>query len=172
MNPLNGSVSDPLAGLKDIHLPDAPGWWPPAPGWWLLALLLVALVIFLVSRVHRWWRRSQPRRAFERELAELPLEGDPRSLSHAVGTLSRLVRRFAVTEFGRDHVAALTGEHWLRFLDRTSGTHDFTSGPGKILASGPYQRGHLALDTADLAALKAVVRHWARNCRRRDRAGS
>lgn len=157
---------DPLAGLRDIHLPDAPGWWPPAPGWWLLALLLLLLAAFLITLARRWWIRSRPRRAFERELDALPLDGSPQSLAHAVGSLSKLVRRFAVTEFGRDHVAALSGEHWLRFLDRTSGTRDFTRGPGRILASGPYQRSHLALDRADLAALKQVVLYWARNCQR------
>jgi hypothetical protein len=26
--------------LRDIQLPDAPGWWPPAPGWWLLLAVL------------------------------------------------------------------------------------------------------------------------------------
>ena len=30
--------------LRDLHLPDAIGWWPLAPGWWvLIALSLLGL---------------------------------------------------------------------------------------------------------------------------------
>ena len=28
--------------LRDLHLPDAIGWWPPAPGWWVLFVLALA----------------------------------------------------------------------------------------------------------------------------------
>ena len=28
--------TDPLAELRDIHLPPEIGWWPPAYGWWIL----------------------------------------------------------------------------------------------------------------------------------------
>ncbi|MDP7406676.1 MAG: DUF4381 domain-containing protein, partial [SAR324 cluster bacterium] len=27
---------DPLAALRDVHLPPAVSWWPPAPGWWII----------------------------------------------------------------------------------------------------------------------------------------
>ena len=53
---MNGQ--DPLAQLRDIHLPDTGGFWPPAPGWWLLALLsLTALALAVL-----WWRRHLRRR--------------------------------------------------------------------------------------------------------------
>ena len=28
--------------LRDLHLPEAVGWWPLAPGWWVLIALAVA----------------------------------------------------------------------------------------------------------------------------------
>ena len=42
--------------LKDIHLPEAIGWWPPAIGWWLLAVLIplsIALLYWIYKRLTR-----------------------------------------------------------------------------------------------------------------------
>lgn len=36
---------DPLAQLKDIHLPEQVHQYPIAPGWWILLLLTIALIV-------------------------------------------------------------------------------------------------------------------------------
>jgi len=51
-NPVSQDT-DPLAGLHDIHMPEAIGWWPPAPGWWLL-LGLVFISIAALFFYRRW----------------------------------------------------------------------------------------------------------------------
>ncbi|MEC8428778.1 MAG: DUF4381 domain-containing protein, partial [Pseudomonadota bacterium] len=59
MSPLAGQVpvgptSDPLAQLRDIHLPeDAISQLPTAPGWWILALTLIVVSITMIVI----WRR-------------------------------------------------------------------------------------------------------------------
>lgn len=58
---------EPLAQLRDIHLPEAVGWWPPAPGWWLLALLLVAALVYGLL----WWRRRRARLYFRGQASQL-----------------------------------------------------------------------------------------------------
>ena len=35
--------------LRDIHLPEAIGWWPPAIGWWLLADTLANIRLRLLG---------------------------------------------------------------------------------------------------------------------------
>ncbi|HAD08873.1 MAG TPA: hypothetical protein DCF62_05290 [Porticoccaceae bacterium] len=59
--------SDPLAQLRDIHLPEAIGWWPPAPGWWLLTLLLIAALGYALW----WWRRRRARLYFRGQAHQL-----------------------------------------------------------------------------------------------------
>ena len=44
MNP-----SDPLAQLKDIHLPDAVSWWPLAIGWWIVAIIAIVGIYYAVQ---------------------------------------------------------------------------------------------------------------------------
>ena len=38
---------DPLAALRDIHLPPAVSWWPPAPGWWIIFFIILGLLALL-----------------------------------------------------------------------------------------------------------------------------
>ncbi|HEX7028687.1 MAG TPA: DUF4381 domain-containing protein [Gammaproteobacteria bacterium] len=151
---------DPLAELRDIHLPDPVPWWPPAPGWWLLALLL------LTATVCMWWLR---RRYFERfavrRLVKAGL-GELKRIEHAyrieldngalVRRLSALLRRIAVSRYPRREAAALTGEHWLQLLDRRIGRPEFSRGIGRILTSAPYQ----AEPQLDAEALLALCREW------------
>lgn len=155
-------VADPLAGLRDYHLPDAPSWWLPAPGWWLLAVLLLVLLAGLAW----WWRRRRQRLAVahsaRHELSQLRArlahDGDTGAF---VRDLSKLLRRFAIARFPAQRVAALSGEDWLRFLDAHGGNGRFVEGAGRQLLDAPY-RQHAEVAAAELAAL---VEDWVRHNR-------
>lgn len=141
--------------LRDIHLPEAVSWWPPAPGWWLL-LCLAALLVFAALRRRRRMRRSALGRA-RRALAEIKHEFDPRSdRSGLAKALSVLLRRLAMSLYGRREAAALTGEDWLAFLDQKVGGHEFTRGAGRSLIEAPYRPN----PEYDHAALLQLVSGW------------
>lgn len=160
--------ADPLAGLRDWHLPESISWWPPAPGWWVLGGLILVLVVCAV----RWWgarrRRSAPARAALAELEALsPRLADGSGQRHAVGAVSILLRRLALARYPRDQVAGLTGLAWLTFLDRTGGAGAFTQGPGKVLIERPYRPtgpsdSQTPWDPTGLTALAArwIRAHW------------
>lgn len=93
MNP-----QDPLAQLRDIHLPEAVGWWPPAPGWWLLTLLVLLASYYLVRFLVRNYRNNCYRRealACLETMAQQPEE----SLTDQCHALLMLLRRTAKTAY-------------------------------------------------------------------------
>ena len=148
---------DPLAQLRDYHLPEPVAWWPPAPGWWLLALLVLAgcaMGVWLFLARHR---QTAALRAALRELRALKTahanDGDNLEL---VRGLSRLLRRFALARFPRVRVAGLTGADWLTFLDSHVRDKVFSQGAGRALVEAPY-RSQAEIPAAELIAL---VEQW------------
>lgn len=136
---MTGTNGDPLQALRDIHLPAPVSFWPPAPGWWLLALLIV-IVLFTVVWQWRRWRRLAYRRLALKQLHQLQnaLQAGKMETS-IIAELSVLLRRTAISRYGRQQVAALQGRDWLEFLDRTGRTSHFTT-RGQALLDAPYRR--------------------------------
>ncbi len=129
------NLNDPLAQLKDIHLPPPVGWWPPAPGWWLLATALLMALIWAGSWLWKRYRGGRARREALRRL-DLLRDAEPHLLPTEV---ARLLRQLAIARYGRAEVAPLTGAAWLQFLDRTGKTDQFSMGPGLALGTMLYQ---------------------------------
>ena len=161
--PLN---PDALAQLRDYHYPDAVSWWPPAPGWWVLAgvVLLCGLFALLYLR-----RRHRCRGAARQAMQELHQLRDTwrrqQDAAACARTLSRLLRRFAMAAFPRRDVAALTGEHWLRFLDQQGGDGRFNDGPGRWLIEAPYRPDAPASVDEVATLVEDWIRHNQETCR-------
>jgi len=109
MGSLNANL---LAQLAAAHAPPPPGWWPLASGWSMLAVLLLIAAAALAIWQRRPARRM--RRAALDELRQLEISaGDDSALARG---LELLLRRYAVTRFGRGPVAPLHGKQWVDFL--------------------------------------------------------
>jgi hypothetical protein len=159
---------DPLAQLRDWHLPDPIQWWPPAPGWWISAALLLAVLLWVAGvRWRRHRRRGAVARSALRELAALQADvradGDTRAF---VAGLSRLLRRFALARFPREQVAGLTGDSWLAFLDANGGGGGFRRGPGRALADLAYGARRDGDSPLNPDALAELAETWIRANRR------
>lgn len=109
---------DPLAQLRDIHLPEPVSAWPPGPGWWLLAALLlvsaVALAWWLVARYRRNAWRRQANAELDQIFAQWQASADDRSFLQA---LNEILKRAALLSADDQPVAGLCGEAWSRYLD-------------------------------------------------------
>ena len=158
---------DPLAALRDIHLPPAVSWWPPAIGWWLLLLITVSLVAAAVCWMRKRKARQDKSVVYSRrdivdaamlEFAQLQAAiQNGGNVKTVVTALSRLLRRSAVQLAEKpSDVAGLTGEAWLLWLDAQWHADGFCAGVGRQLIEAPYRpEGDL-----DIEAVCIVCRDW------------
>ncbi len=157
--PTPGAQNDPLAQLRDLHLPDAVSAWPPALGWWILALLLLAVVGF---SVYVLWRRRRDNRY--RRLAIAELQQYYQQYAHSEDSvwllqhLSQLLRRAALVAFPRVQVAALSGADWVQFLADSSDQPEFVDQYGELLSSGLYQPN----PSFEPEKVRLLCHHWLR----------
>ena len=156
---MNPSVSDALQ-LRDIHLPGTPSIWPPAPGWWLAAVIVLGLSIWISMMLWRGLKIRRQRKYIFGLLEQLEHSSGDTGTAEYLAQLSRLLRQLALTYFPTQQTASLTGNDWLKFLDESGGNGQFYTGPGRVLADGPYVRN--VPETVDVHVLTTLVRDWVR----------
>ena len=155
--------TDPLAALKDIHLPADPSWWPPAIGWWILALCLLLCGYQLIRLSIGWRRRRTPSRMALVELAALENRfRDSSDQADYLQKLSILVRRFVLLKYARRELATLSGLPWLNVLNEASGTRLFTDGPARALDGDVYRQNPEINAPAITDALRRLFRNQMR----------
>jgi len=155
------NASDPLAGLKDLHLPPPVGWWPPAPGWWGLAMLVLVGLGVAGYFLGRYFWRNRYRRVALRELRLLRENASSQEPRCQLELLAALLRRVAMEGCGRTRVAPLSGAAWLELLDRTGRTNQFSAGPGRVLGQDLYR----PIPAEDPVHLYPLVEEWIRRHR-------
>ena len=119
MNP-----QDPLAALHPLRDPASIGWWPLAPGWWvLIALAVIAIAIACYYLVRRY-RANAYRRLALKQLQTIQSRyadgpGDDLCIQNTASDSNALLKSVALRVFPRHDIAALSGDAWLDFLNKT-----------------------------------------------------
>ena len=152
--------TDPLANLRDIHIPGAIDPWPPAIGWWLIAAAALIAISYGIYLVFKWWKSNQYRREGIRALKYL-LENHA-SEKQYLRDYSDQLKRIALSAYDRESVANLTGEAWVSFLDRSTGTQEFSMGEGQILIQGNYELN----PSVDVDKLHRLGLYWIKKHRK------
>lgn len=153
---MNPELNALLDQLHDVHAPSPVSFWPPAFGWWLLALLILLLVAAVV-----WWTKKRRRRSkkylmreFQKLRVDFAVNRDKDLLLRNISIFLRRVVR-AVDNDNRN-ASSLTASAWLAYLDQIGKTSDFTQGPGRLLADGPFRKQN----DYDPEQVLQVVQRW------------
>ena len=154
--------NDPLSRLHANHLPDAISFWPPAIGWWVLFFLVLGLIGGLVWLMRRHRNQAFKRQALKELLSYQRQFETNNDLFIMTAGVSELLRRVVLKKFSHTNSAGLTGTDWLKFLDETGHTRDFSEGPGRILSTLPFMNpyGEDPIETVDTTALIQSVQQW------------
>jgi len=145
--------------LRDLHLPEAIGWWPLAPGWWFVIALLLVGLGFLIRHYLRTRARGAARRHALRKLNELTAGFETHRNAVAFSSsLSELLRRTMLAYAPRDEVAGLTGDEWLEWLDRDLDQSRFQGETGRKLLELPYRKPDDDLTAMELVDVVSAVR--------------
>ena len=145
--------------LRDLHLPDAVGWWPLAPGWWILATLALAGAGWLFRRYLAARARGSARRhALQRLQVLTAAYEEHRDTVRFTAELSALLRRTMLAYAPRREIAGLTGDAWLAWLDGDFDRPRFRTGTGRKLLDLPYRRHDDDMAAMQIVDVVALVR--------------
>lgn len=136
--------------LRDLHLPDQVAWWPLAIGWWIL------LGLVLLGGVYWLWRRHRISHALETKLITMiaGIKEDPGlNDQERLTQLCLLLKRYAITRSGREHVAGLIGSDWTAWLSKHLGSELFVTQFSNLLLEDAYSPSS---DLGDLEGLFAL----------------
>ncbi|REL30161.1 DUF4381 domain-containing protein [Thalassotalea euphylliae] len=97
---------DPLAQLKDIHLPEQVTNLPIAPGWWLLLMLIIGFCIWAVLAFIRYRKVRKTQRQLLTAL----------SSSATLESSNQLLKLALISYFPRQETASLFGRELRAFL--------------------------------------------------------
>ncbi|WP_163834040.1 DUF4381 domain-containing protein [Spartinivicinus ruber] len=106
-----------LKQLAPLAQPEPISQWPMAPGWWLLAALILLIAGFASYKFYR--RRMQ--RRYRQQASQLldnywQTYQRQQNLAAFITACNQLLKQVAITAYGRNRVAALTGQAWQQFL--------------------------------------------------------
>jgi hypothetical protein len=160
--PLTPAAKAALDKLADIAVLSPPAWTPQTWGWALVAVLLLALAIWLVVRAvkRRHANRYRVEALQDLSLLESQLQDDE-TRAGTLAALPALLKRVALAAWPRRDVASLSGPTWVAFVREHAGRAGFPDEAARLLADGEYRPASLAtLSVADAGRIVDQVRHW------------
>lgn len=155
-----------LSGLKNIHLPLKPDFFPPATGWWLVGFGIICCC-FLLLWIGRIFYFS-PKAYALRELAQIRRQ---KYTSVACGkALSALLKRVALYQFGAKKTASLSEEKWSTFL-QSAAPKVFSQDEANFIAFSTYLPDN-QIRNMDLAVIIQHTAQWIRTVMKRKKHGN
>ncbi|MBE9538936.1 MAG: DUF4381 domain-containing protein [Proteobacteria bacterium] len=161
MNP-----QDPLAALHPLRDPGAISWWPLAPGWWVLIALAVLAIAVLAYYLLKRYRANAYRRLALQQLVSIHAQlgaANPVEKQAAASDTNALLKAVALRIFPRHDIAALSGEAWLEFLNKSRRSDAEATAFAEDFATAVYAQNTPDIDTEQLfqASKNWIIKHRA-----------
>ncbi|PQB05579.1 DUF4381 domain-containing protein [Aureitalea marina] len=123
--------------VEGIIPPDPVSFWPPQPGWYVVMVVLLALLIWLIVKMMKKYRRNAYRRMGYQQLEDLKsAEVDQASLIQ----LNNLLKAASIEAYSREEVASLSGSKWAEFLSSSCKTDPFTPEHKNLISKGSFDQ--------------------------------
>jgi hypothetical protein len=156
VSPYDGlNLTDLLALMHDIVVPEPVAWLPGTSGWWILLGWLLAVLLLIGWALGRHRRRNRYRREALAELKAIDRQPQ-RDAAEVAQQVSVLLRRTALAAYSREQVAAIYGAEWAQFLKRTANNDATIADAADSLATASYR------SDVDGKKLIAPARRWIR----------
>jgi len=138
--------SDPLAQLRNIHLPeDTISQLPTAPGWWILALTLILMSACAIVI----WRRHQARNRYRGRAQALlsNLIAGEQDAQTFVQSINTLLKRAAMAAYPGIDSSTQFGKPWVQFLQRSAPQLTMPDAVQDYLINSSYQRPQAQIES-------------------------
>ena len=110
MNP-----NDPLAQLRDIHLPAEVSWWPLAWGWWLLIAFAGAVLIWLIWFLLKRYQAKLYRRQAQAQIDRLQQQQE----ANLLPAIFAILKQTANTTYPEQRFGSLGINQFIAFLQQS-----------------------------------------------------
>lgn len=154
--PINAAPQDPLAELRNLHLPNSIETWPWAPGWYFLIMFLVIGISLAIYFYIKHKRNNLYKRQALTTLQNIKEHyAAEHNVQHSAQAISALLKQIALVHFPREKISLLSGHAWLDFLDKLSNSKHFTEGAGTLLGERLFK----TLDGSENQELEELFTH-------------
>jgi len=149
-------------GISEIKAPPPIPWSFEAPGWTVVWMLLLLILTGILFRAFRKWRANAYRRTALAAMRKVENHKGDRKET-VLSALPRILKDTALCAYPRTHVASLSGEKWIEFLQQSYGTKGFDRVAAENLNIIAYQRPeHWWFSENEAAQTIYLAKNWIR----------
>ena len=156
MDSSSAEIQNLLDQMQDIVIPGAVGWFPLSSSLLALAVGLMGFLMAIIWMVYT----SKKANAYRLEAKTLYDEAmlTATSPQEKIEVANRLLKQVAITHYGRKTVANLSGESWVKFLQKTANYIDQPSFLKKYLNA--HYQAKFEFEQQKLEAVLNYVQNW------------
>ena len=121
--------TDPLAQLRDIHLPADISWWPLAPGWWILIIVFGILIVWAITKAVQRYRANLYRR---QAMAALEKIENACASANLLTEVFATLKQTANIAYPNQHFSSLGINEFIQFLQRSCSSNLFVDLPDNL----------------------------------------